>query len=132
MRQTLVEKNLMGIYSDEIYQEQEKVIGNQITIAETVLGQTIFDKYTISDIEAFMKEKFSDVGKTYQKSNPGERRVLLGSIAPSGLTWDYSGLSNRGISKEYQSILSITNSDLVLSSPYRIRTDDLFLEKETS
>lgn len=104
-------------YSDDVYKEQEKIIKTQLAKAESVLGQTIFDKYTIDDIDAFMKEKFSDLGKTYKNSNPGERRVLLGSIAPSGLAWQYPGLSNQQFSKEYQAILDVQTSDFAMSTP---------------
>ncbi len=132
MRQTLVQKNLMGIYSDEVYLTQDKIIGNQIADIEQILGTTVFDKYNMDDIDAFMKEKFADLGKTYQESGIGERRVLLGSIAPSGLTWCYSGLSNREISKEYQSILSVSTSDFAMSTAYGSRTRDFRDESPAS
>ena len=117
MRQTLVEKNLAGTYSDEVYHEQNKIIGNQIADAEVILGETILDAYTMEDVEVFMRDKFSHLDNTYRSSDPGERRVLLGSIAPVGLTWCYSGLSNREFSLEYKTILSISESDLAMSSP---------------
>ncbi len=132
MRQTLVEKNLKGFFADDVCQEQLKSIGKQIAAAETVLGMNITRKYAIEEVEAFMREKFADLGKTYQESEPGERRVLLGSIIPTGLFWQYSGLSNRGFSKEYQSILDIESSDFAMSTASRIRTRGLCLEKATS
>ena len=117
---SLVEKNLKGFFPDDVCQEQLASIGKKIADAETVLGENITRKYTIEEVEAFMREKFTDLGKKYQESEPGERRVLLGSIAPAGLSWHYSGLSNRGFSKEYQSILNIGSGDFARSSPYRI------------
>ncbi len=116
MRQTLVEKNLKGFFPDDVCQEQLKSIGKQISDAETVLGENITRKYTIEEVEAFMREKFADLGKTYQESEPGERRVLLGSITPTGLSWQYSGLSNRGFSAEYQAILDVREADFAMSS----------------
>ena len=47
MRQNLVEKNLKGTYTDDVYHEQDKVISGKISAAETVLGQTLYDKYNI-------------------------------------------------------------------------------------
>ena len=116
LRQALVLKNLKGTYSDELFQEQDKIIKNKIGIAEQLLGGTIFDKYTIDDVDKFMKDKFSNLGKTYSESEPGERRVLLGSIAPSGLAWQYSGLSNQQFSPEYQAILDIQKNNFALSA----------------
>lgn len=54
--------------------------------------------------------------RTYLKSDPGERRVLLGSICPSGLAWRYSGLSNQQFSPQYQAILDVREDDFALST----------------
>lgn len=117
LRQTLVQKNLMGTYSDDVYHEQNKIIENKITSAHTILNATIFDKYNIDDIDTFMRDKFSDLGKTYLESVPGVRRVLLGSICPTGLAWRYSGLSNQQFSSQYQAILDVRSDDFALSGP---------------
>ncbi|HSW97978.1 MAG TPA: recombinase family protein [Candidatus Saccharimonadales bacterium] len=116
LRQKLVLKNLKGTYTDDVYQEQSKVIGGKIANAEVILGKTIFDKYNIDDVNAFMRDKFKDLGKTYKKSNIGERRVLLGSICPSGLSWQDSGLSNQQFSPEYQAIRSIKDANFAMST----------------
>ncbi len=125
LRQTLVQKNLTGIYSDEVYKEQSKIIENKIANVEIVLSDTLFDKYSINEVTQFMEDKFSDLGKTYETSDQGERRVLLGSIAPSGLHWYDSGLSNREIGGLYRSILDVENTHFALSSPEGNRTPDL-------
>lgn len=64
----------------------------------------LFGKYNLEAIVSFMKEKFANLGTTYQLSNLSQIRVLLCSIFPSGLTWEYPGLSNTPISPIYQSI----------------------------
>ncbi len=132
LRQALVEKNLMGTYSDDVYHEQNKIIEDKIASAHTILNSTLFDKYNIDDVVAFMREKFSDLSKTYLESEPGVRRVLLGSICPAGLSWQYSGLSNQQFSPQYQAILDARSDDFALSTPDRNRTGDLHLEKVTS
>lgn len=120
LRKTLVFKNLQGTYSDDVYKEQSKAIEDKISDLEQVLSETVYDKYNIDDVEKFMKDKFSSLDKTYLKSNLGERRVLLGSIFPSGLKWYYSGLSNREIGSMYQAILNAQRPDFALSTPDRI------------
>ncbi len=117
MRQKLVEKNLAGVYSDEIFKEQRVIIEDKIATAESILGQTIFDKYNFDDVEKFMRAKFKDLGQTYIDSEPGVRRVLLGSICPAGLAWSYSGLSNREFNKQYQAILDIGSGNFAMSTP---------------
>lgn len=111
-------KNLQGLYSDQDYQEQKRAINEKIAALEVVLGKTLFDsKYTIDDVDKFMKDKFSDLGRTYDDTkDPGVRRVLLGSICPAGLSWRYDGLSNQEFSAEYQAILDVRSKDFALSS----------------
>ncbi|MBU1000111.1 zinc ribbon domain-containing protein [Patescibacteria group bacterium] len=108
MRITLGRKNMEGVYDDEYFREQKKDLDGKITDWESVLGSTVYDtKYTMDDIEKFMRAKFEDLGRTYDKSEPGEKRVLLGSISPNRLAWQYSGLSNQQFSAEYQAILGV-------------------------
>jgi len=116
-RQIVIDKNINGTYTDDVYQEQIKIIGDKIYAAEVVLGKTIFDKYKYEDVEKFMKDKFSDLGKTYEDSKSGERKVLIGSICPNGLSWQYSGLSNQQFSPQYQAILDVREDDFASSTP---------------
>jgi site-specific DNA recombinase len=133
MKQTLVEKNLKGTYTDDVYQEQNKVIVGKIIAAEKVLGSTIYDKYNIDDIETFMRDKFSDLGKTYEDTkDPGVRRVLLGSISPVGFAWCDSSLSNRQFSPKYQAILGVQTADFAFSTAYGSRTRDYWDENPAS
>ncbi len=110
LRRELVLNHLKKIYTDEVYEEQSLDIEEKLTALEAVLGENTFYKYTMDDVENFMKEKFKDLGKTYVDSEPGQQRVLLGSICPSGLAWQYPGLSNQQFSSEYQSIRTVGSS----------------------
>lgn len=127
LRQELVFQHLKKMYSDEVYQEQEKAIKTKLVAAETVLGKAIFDHYNISDVEQFMRDKFSDLGKTYVESEPGQRRVLLGSICPAGLSWTDFGLSNHEFSQQYQAILNADDPNFALSTPGGNRTPNQVL-----
>ncbi|MCL4354140.1 recombinase family protein [Patescibacteria group bacterium] len=115
--QTLIEKNLKGTYSDDEFIKQKTIIKDKIKDMKTLLSTTLFDKYSYEEIAKFMKSKFEDLGQTYLDSKPGIRRVLLGSICPGGLSWQYEGLSNRRFSPQYQAILDSKNKDFVLSTP---------------
>ena len=61
-------------------------------------------KYNLEAIVKFMKEKFANLGQTYQLSNLHQIRVLMCSIFPSGMVWGYPGFLNTEISPIYQSI----------------------------
>ena len=114
MRDELVLNHLRKVYTDEIYEDQSKKIGVKITALEAVLGENIFYKYTMDQTEQFVREKFKDLGQTYEDSEPGERRVLLGSICPAGLVWQYPGLSNQQFSAEYQAFLNVRTNQNAL------------------
>lgn len=104
-RQALIEKNLAGIYSDEIFREQNAVLEDKIIAAQASKSDALVDKYDINAITAFIKDKISNLPLTYSNSKLNELRSLLGSIFISGFTWDYPGISNCRISPLYQPIL---------------------------
>lgn len=110
MRQTLVEKNLAGVYSDEIFKEQNAILEEKIKDAQTIQDTPLLGKYSLEDTVKFVTEKFSDLGFTYDDSALEEKKALLGSIFPSGMAWNYPGISNRDIGPFYQSILAFVNA----------------------
>ena len=105
LRQTLVEKNLLGIYSDDVFKEQNKIIEDKIAAAQTALSDSVISKYDIDEIIKFILDRFSDLGKTYYESTLQQKKSLLCSIVASGLLWGYPGFSNTKLSNMYQSIL---------------------------
>lgn len=104
MRQALIQKNLSGIYSDEIFKEQNKLIEDQVAAVQVTKDDALLAKYNLESIVKFMKDKFGNLPQTYQMSTLSQIRVLLCSIAPSGLVWGYPGFLNTKISPIYQSI----------------------------
>lgn len=104
IRKVLVEKNLSGIYSDEVFKEQSAMIEDKMTRAQIVKNDTTIDKYNIGAVTSFIKTLLADLGEAYRRSNIKQLKVLLGSIYPDGVAWDYSGTLNPRISPLYQYI----------------------------
>lgn len=104
MRQALIQKNLSGVFSDEIFKEQNKLIEEQIATVQITKDDALLAKYNLEAIVKFIKERFANLPQTYQMSSLSQIRVLMCSIAPSGLVWDYSSYYNTQISPIYQSI----------------------------
>lgn len=117
LRQSLIEKNLSGVYSDEIFKEQNKLIEEQITTVKMTQDDALLDKYNLQSVVEFIRDKFADLGKTYQQSDISQIRVLLGSIFPSGLAWDYPGYSNHEISPLYQYVCQFENAYIPIGDP---------------
>jgi DNA invertase Pin-like site-specific DNA recombinase len=106
LRKVLVEKNLLGVYSDEIFKEQNTEIEKKIAKAEVAKADSTLEKYDINKLTNFMKETLSDLGETYKRSGVAQTRALLGSIFPNGLSWSYDGTLNYEISPMYQAIMN--------------------------
>lgn len=104
MRHILVEKNLVGIYSDEIFKEQNASLEERISKAQTLKSDATLEKYDINKLTDFIKGYLKDLGKTYKHSSITQAKALIGSIFPTGLAWDYSGTLNHQISPIYQYI----------------------------
>lgn len=119
MRQALIQKNLNGIYSDEIFKEQNKLIEDQIAAVQITKDDALLAKYNLEAIVQFMKEKFSNLDTTYQTSTLSQIRVLLCSIFPAGLTWNYPGYYNTQISPIYSSICQFDNTQIFSSAEER-------------
>lgn len=101
-RQSLIEKNLAGIYSDDIFREQNRLLEEKIATVQITKNDDLITKYNIENVTKFIKEKFKDLAKTYDYANLQQKRMLLCSIFPSGLTWNYPGYLNTQISKFFQ------------------------------
>ena len=77
----------------------------------------LLDKYNLQSVVEFIKDKFADLGKTYQQSDISQIRVLLGSRFPSGLAWSYPGYSNHEISPLYQYVCQFENAYIPFGDP---------------
>ena len=107
LRKQLVEKNLSGVYSDEIFKEQNAALEDKILKAQIAKDDATIDKYNIDKATSFIRTLLADLGETYKRSNTKQIKVLLGSIFPSGLAWSYDGRLNHEISPIYQAIRNI-------------------------
>lgn len=104
MRRVLVEKNLSGVYSDDVFKEQNVMLEEQMVKAQIVKEDTNLDKYNIDAVTSFIKTILADLGETYHRSTIGQLKVLLSSVFPLGVAWDYSGTLNTEISPIFQAI----------------------------
>ncbi len=104
LRQSLIGKNLTGIYSDDIFKEQNRLLERKIKDIQITKNEAMIGKYNLEDVTKFIKSKFENLTNTYEDSSLEQKRVLLCSIFPLGLLWGYPDYSNTKISPLYQSI----------------------------
>ena len=122
LRQTLIEKNLQGIYSDDIFKEQNAIIEEKLTKAYMSKDDSLLQKYDINKITVFMKKHLEDLSVTYLNSDIHQAKVFLGSIFPSNLTWDKNTTLNPTISPLYQAIQHAEKLDFAFGDPTGSRT----------
>ena len=108
VRRSLVEKNLAGTYSDEVFKEQNSIIEDKMVQAHILKDENMFDDYDINKLTTFIKTLLADLGEAYKRSNISQIKVLLGSIFPVGLAWNYNGTLNHQISPIYRDINAFT------------------------
>ena len=117
LRQVLVEKNMAGIYSDDIFKEQNQSIEQKIIAAHASKNDALIDQYNIEAIVKFVEDKLSDLSITYSKSTLSQLRCLLGTVFMSGINWRYPGCQYQEISPLYQAILDSDNPSATVGEP---------------
>lgn len=122
LRKQLVQKNLSGVYSDEIFKEQNAVIEDQIIQAQIAKDDSTISKYNIDAVISFMKTMLADLGEAYKRSNLNQIKVLIGSMFPDGLAWSYNGTLNHRISPLYQAIQYFSGHGVPFSAREGTRT----------
>ncbi len=111
-RQALIEKNLSGVYSDDIFKEQNKVLEEKIKSVQAAKNDSVIEKYNLEAISKFIKDKFTNLNDTYENADLERKRVLMCSIFPTGLRWAYPGLVNTQLSPFYRSLLDVQQSEV--------------------
>ena len=130
LRKTLVEKNLAGIYSDEVFKEQNAMIEDKMTTAQIVKDDTTIDKYNIDAVISFMRTLLADLGEAYRRSSIGQLKVLISSVFSICPAWNYTDTPDYKISPLYQYIRTFDEHSAPFGAGDGNRTHELFLGKE--
>ena len=115
-RQALIGKNISGVYSDEVFKEQNKIVEKKIQTAVMAKEDELIDKYNLADITVFIKNKLGNLLQTYKNSELQEKRTLMCSIFPSGLVWSENDYSHTEISQYYSAIRDIEKPSISLGT----------------
>lgn len=124
LRKQLVEKNLSGVYSDEIFKEQIGMVEDKILVAQIAKHDETFEKYDINKLTDFIKTLLADLSLAYKKSDISQKKALLGALFPSGLVWNYNELAHPEIRALYQSMSTFSEVPIASGGERGIRTPD--------
>lgn len=100
------------------------MIEDKIKNLQLTKNNSLFNKYNLEEIVKFVNTKLANLPKTYENSSLPQKKTLLSSIIPTGVTWNYPGLSNQEIGLLYRSILNFTSHDIHSSTAGGTRTPD--------
>ena len=121
-RQALIEKNVSGVFSDDIFKEQNRMLEDKIQTIQIAKSDAVIDKYNLEDISTFIENKLGHLSETYKTALLDQKRVLLCSIFDAGLRWNYTGYSNTKIAPFYRAILSLQQKCVSFGDPTGSRT----------
>lgn len=125
LRQKLIGKNLSGVYSDDIFKEQNKLLEEQIKGMQTAKSDTVLEKYNLEAITKFIQNKFVDLNNTFGESLLKQKHVLVCSIFPKGLDWSYPGYSNTYISPFYRCLIDVQDCKVLPGTPSSTKFEPL-------
>ncbi len=129
LRKTLVKKNLEGVYSDEVFKEQNGYVEEKMIQAQIAKEDGKIEQYNMNALMSFVKTFLADLGETYKRSNVDQRKVLLVSMFPENLSLCFNGTLNYELSSIYQSIIHFCDRDVALGETGEDRTHDTELKR---
>ena len=93
LRQTLIEKNLAGIYSDMDFKEQLGLIEEQLQNMAIISNEASMNKYAKEKAKEYIEKIVTDLPRAYEVCDIKQKRTLISLLFPAGLIWNYPGLS---------------------------------------
>lgn len=93
MRANLVNKHLSGLYSDEVFVEQNTVLSQDIERLQQSINTNSIQGYTLQQCQDYVDYRLSNFNITYNKLDTDNKKALLSTIFPKGFMWNYPGLS---------------------------------------
>ncbi len=129
LKSRIVEKNLKGIYSDEVYQEQTENIENQILVIRSSLSEAKLQKIDIDIVANFMNNFLWNLAKAWQEGTLSQRKILTGSIYPKNVIYDFPRFRTTDLGPCFKLISQFKNTPPSLWVAEGTRTPDLKLHK---
>lgn len=104
VRKRLVEKNLKGIYSDEVFKEQMDLIEDRILVTKSNNSEANLQKIDMKIVTTFMKNFLWNLDKAWIEGSLNQRKLLTGSIFPENLVFDNGEFRTPKLGQCYEAI----------------------------
>lgn len=109
-RQTLLKKHFAGLCSQEVYQEQSKLIDEEMKAVVIAKDIAMTTRYNLEEIARFVQDKLANIPTTYAAATVEQRRSLIRGLFPARLAWSRRSFVNLKISPYYLIIADSNNS----------------------
>jgi len=93
LRQSLIDKNLAGIYSDKDFKEQFDLIEDQLHNMALFSNQASLEQYTKEATRKYIEKKIIDLPNAYEECDIKQKRTLISLLFSKGLIWNYPGFT---------------------------------------
>ncbi len=94
-KQSMIQKNLAGIYPDDVFKEQFPLLEKQLKNITMLNSSLPFDKYSLENIRQHVTNNLKDLPSAFEQCDLKQKRIFMGLLFPQGLLWNYPGLSTR-------------------------------------
>lgn len=130
LRKKLGQKHLNGIYTDEVFKEQLKIIEDDITERKIMKAQVDLQSIDIEVLVKFMNNFLWNIDKAWLDGSLEERRFLLGSIFPDNVIYDYTGFRTNRLSPSFALMQQFKTTYTPLWVTDGVRTRDILLHRQ--
>lgn len=93
MQRILIQKNLAGIYSDEIFKEQNELLEKNIKSIQTITDNKFTQQYNLQSAIEYVTKLMSSPLGAYGFADLENKRLFLSFLFPNGFTWNYPGIT---------------------------------------
>lgn len=109
-KQALVDKNLKGIYSDELFKQQIARIQEEILVKKSSLSETKMEQVDIETLTNFAKFFMTNLVRVWQIADLEGRLKFQKAIFPEGLKYDELGFQTATLALPFNLIPTSTVS----------------------
>lgn len=92
-KQSMIDKNLAGIYPDDVFKEQFPLMEKQLQNMSITNDSLPFENYKLENIRKDILKNLEDLPKAFEQCDLMAKRTFMGLLFPQGLVWNYPGLT---------------------------------------
>ncbi|MDC0449057.1 recombinase family protein [bacterium] len=110
-RKILVQKNLTGIYDDELFCEQDEELKNKIVVKKVQISESSMEKLDIDTICDFANHFLNNIAQTWRKADLATKQRLQEIIFPEGVQYCFPGFRTTVLSCLFNVLMDYDASD---------------------